>query len=409
VIPNSIPQPVLVSMALAAIVVLVYFLARRRADADASASTGAVDGEKSDQGADADATTDAASTAATASSSGDAATTADTKSPDTTTAATKNKKDRPPRIAPVAAELPKIAYDEDADVEPTLLGAAADAGAEPKRITFSPPTQKIVYDEDAADDEPTHSGAMILVTATAQTDKGNRRKRNEDSLLAREDQGIFVVADGMGGYRGGEIASQLAVTTIERAFSTKSFDGPAHDTIPPRASELARAIQMANEAIFQKASGDKMLEGMGTTICAARFSANKQRVYIGHVGDSRVYRLRHGKLRQMTSDHTMQELGVKGDGAAHLSRAVGVWPVVPIDIVLGKPHPGDVYLLCSDGLSKMVRDAQIEEVLLSSGTPEVAAEELVKAANERGGKDNITGIVVRVDDPAKSDRPRVAA
>ena len=367
---NSI-QPALVVVALAAAVVVVYFLARRRAGA-------------------APAPVSTASTAAPAPAPAPA---------QATEAAAK-----PPRIVPSSPELPKIAYDEDADVEPTLLGRV-----EEKRTTYSPPTQKIVYDDDAADDEPTHSGAMILVTATAQTDKGNRRKRNEDSLLAREDHGIFVVADGMGGYRGGEIASQLAVTTIERAFSTKSFDGPEHDTIPPRASELARAIQMANEAIFQKASGDKQLEGMGTTICAARFSANKQRVYIGHVGDSRVYRLRSGKLRQMTSDHTMQELGVKGDGAAHLSRAVGVWPVVPIDIVLGKPQPGDVYLLCSDGLSKMVRDAQIEELLRASATPEVAAESLVKAANDHGGKDNITVIVVRVDDPAKSDRPRVAA
>jgi len=306
-----------------------------------------------------------------------------------------------PSLSP---DLPKIAYDEDADIDPTLLGTR-----ESKRPTYSPPTQRIIYDEDAADDEPTHSGAMILVTATAQTDKGARRKRNEDSVLAREEQGIFVVADGMGGYRGGEIASQLAVTTIDRAFATKSFDGPVHDTIPPRASELARAIQMANEAIFEKASGDKLLEGMGTTISAARFSANKQRVYIGHVGDSRVYLLRGGKLRQMTSDHTMQQLGVTGSGAAHLSRAVGVWPVVPIDIVLGKPKPGDMYLLCSDGLSKMVSDARIEELLRGSATPEVAAERLVSAANESGGKDNISVIVVRVDDPAKSNRPRAAA
>lgn len=300
--------------------------------------------------------------------------------------------------------LPKIGYDEDADVEPTLVGAQ-----EQRRPSYSPPTQKIIYDDDAADDEPTHSGALILVTATAQTDKGVRRKRNEDSLLASEDQGIFVVADGMGGYRGGEIASQLAVTTIERAFSTKSFDGPEHDTIPPRASELARAIQMANEAIFDKASVDKQLEGMGTTICAARFSPNKQRLYIGHVGDSRVYRMRQGKLRQMTSDHTMKELGVSGAGAAHLSRAVGIWPVVPIDIVLGKPQPGDLYLLCSDGLSKMVHDDEIEAVLRRNPAPAVAVEELIKVANEHGGKDNVTVIVVRVDDPAKSDHPRVAA
>lgn len=306
-----------------------------------------------------------------------------------------------PRPAPPASmSLPSLDFEEDRDVEPTLVGAAAK-----KRTTYSPPTQRIVYDEDAAIDEPTHPGALILVTATAQTDRGVRRKRNEDSLLAKAEQGIFVVADGMGGYRGGEIASDLAVTTIERAFSTKHFDGPAHDTIPPRASELARAIQMANEAIFEKASTDNKLEGMGTTVCAARFSTNKQRLYIGHVGDSRAYCLRDGKLRQMTSDHTMKELGVSGEGAAHLSRAVGVWPVVPVDIVLGKPQPHDVYLLCSDGLSKMVDDETIERTLRDNADPQAAANKLIELANERGGKDNVTVIVVRVDDPVTSKRP----
>ena len=365
---NSIPEIASVSVALVAVVLVVYFLARRRSGP-------------------------AAETAAPAAAT------------DATPALPVVAAPKPFRDAS-SPDLPKIGYEDDADIEPTLLGPVAE---QKRTTTYSPPTQRIVYDDDAADDEPTHAGAMILVTGTAQTDKGTRRKHNEDSLLAREDQGIFVVADGMGGYRGGKIASHIAVTTIERAFSEKSFDGPMHDTIPPRASELARAIQMANEAIFEKAAGDKQLEGMGTTICAARFSTNKQRLYIGHVGDSRAYRLRGGELRQMTSDHTMHALGVQGDGAAHLSRAVGVWPVVPIDIVLGKPHPGDIYLLCSDGLSKMVRDNLIEEVLRSSGTPEAAAEALVTAANEHGGKDNITVIVVRVDAPAKSGRPRAAA
>lgn len=304
-----------------------------------------------------------------------------------------------------APELPKIGYDEDADVEVTMVGAQVQR----KRGILSPPTQKIVYDEDALVDEPTHSGALILVTATAQTDKGKRRKRNEDSVLARADQGIFVVADGMGGYRGGEIASKLAVATIERAFATQTFDGPEDDAIPRRASELARAIQMANEAILEHAEGDKNLEGMGTTICAARFSANKQRLYVGHVGDSRIYCYRNGKLRQMTTDHTMKDLGVTGDGAAHLSRAVGVWPVVPIDIVLGKPQPGDVYLLCSDGLTKMVTDEDILAVLRASTSPTTVVDALVNAANDHGGKDNVSVIVVRVDDPATSDHPRVAA
>ncbi|CAN5924030.1 hypothetical protein BH11MYX4_BH11MYX4_58280 [soil metagenome] len=313
-----------------------------------------------------------------------------------------------PKAVPVAAEsgpsMVRIDYEEDAENEPTKVG-------EPKkaRTSVAPPTQKIMYDEDAAVDEPTHSGALILVTATAQTDKGLRRKRNEDSVLAREEEGIFVVADGMGGYRGGEIASKLAVSTIERAFVTKTFDGPLDDAIPRRASELVRAIQMANEAILERAEADDQLTGMGTTICAARFSANKQRLYVGHVGDSRVYIFRNGKLRQMTSDHTMKDLGVVGEGAAHLSRAVGVWPVVPIDVVFGKPQPGDLYVLCSDGLTKMVSDEDIRSVLATSAAPSVVAEALVKAANDHGGKDNVSVIVVRVDDPATSDRPGVAA
>jgi PPM family protein phosphatase len=314
-----------------------------------------------------------------------------------------------PAAVPVAAEsgpeMIRIDYEEDAENEPTKIGQHGKR----ERVSISPPTQTILYDEEAAVDEPTHNGALILVTATAQTDKGLRRKRNEDSVLSREDEGIFVVADGMGGYRGGEIASKLAVNTIERAFVTQTFDGPLDDAIPRRASELVRAIQMANEAILERAEGDNQLAGMGTTICAARFSANKQRLYVGHVGDSRVYCFRNGKLRQMTSDHTMRDLGVTGEGAAHLSRAVGVWPVVPIDVVFGKPQPGDLYVLCSDGLTKMVTDESIRAVLAASPEPSVVAEALVKAANDHGGKDNVSVIVVRVDDPATSQRPGVAA
>jgi len=309
----------------------------------------------------------------------------------------------PPSAASGPAMI-RIDYDEDVELEGTKVGPTKRG-----RASVSPPTQKIVYDEDAAIDEPTHSGALILVTATAQTDKGLRRKRNEDSVLSREEDGIFVVADGMGGYRGGEIASKLAVSTIERAFVTQTFDGPLDDAIPRRASELVRAIQMANEAILERAEGDNQLTGMGTTICAARFSANKQRLYVGHVGDSRVYCFRNGKLRQMTSDHTMSNLGVTGEGAAHLSRAVGVWPVVPIDVVFGKPQPGDLYVLCSDGLTKMVTDEDIGLVLATNAAPSVVAEALVKAANDHGGKDNVSVIVVRVDDPATSNRPGVAA
>ena len=314
-------------------------------------------------------------------------------------AAVPNAKAAAPAPAPAAAApasngglLPKIDYEEDESVEPTKLEQRA-TGA------LAPPMQRIVYDEDAAVDEPTHPNALILVTATGQSDKGKRRKRNEDSVLAREEDGLFVVADGMGGYNGGEIASKLAVETIDHAFAEQEFAGPADDAVPRRASELARAIQMANEAIFQRAGTDKLLEGMGTTICAARFSPTKQRVYVGHVGDSRIYVFRDGVLKQMTSDHTMESMGVAGAAAGHLSRAVGVWPVVPVDIVLGKPRPGDLYVLCSDGLSKMVSDDVIQRILASSESPKAAVEKLIDEANERGGKDNVSVIVVRVDEP----------
>lgn len=300
--------------------------------------------------------------------------------------------------APVATALPtipRIDFEEDEEVEPTLVGKKPE-----QRLVIQPPAFKIVYDNDAAEDEPTQARALIFVSAQAQTDRGLRRKRNEDSLLVRNDEGLYVVADGMGGYNGGEIASGLAVKTIDEAFTESRFEGVPHATIPARASELARAIQMANVAIQSRAESDRELTGMGTTICAARFLARKQRLYVGHVGDSRLYRLRNNELAQMTSDHTMRDFGVTGADAAHLSRAVGVWPTVPIDVIVGKPEPGDVYLVCSDGLTKMIDDDRIRETLLASADPSRVVDELIKAANDSGGKDNVTVIVVRVDPPA---------
>lgn len=290
--------------------------------------------------------------------------------------------------------LPQIEYEEDTDLDPTKVG---ERKKEPEPV--QPLTTMLVYDEDARTDEPTKATALILLSATAQTDKGLRRKQNEDSLLVREDDSLFVVADGMGGYRGGQIASTLAVETLAKAFASRSFRGTPPEALPRQAAELAQAIQMANVAILEHASSDKKLAGMGTTICAARFSPNKQRLYIGHVGDSRCYRMRDGALTQMTADHTMKEHGVTGAEAAHLSRAVGVWPVVPIDVVLAKPLPDDSYLLCSDGLTKMVPKEAITEILKSEASPAQAVEKLVEAANKRGGLDNITVILVRVRAP----------
>jgi protein phosphatase len=303
-----------------------------------------------------------------------------------------------PPIPSAAQERSMVSfeYEEDDEIDPTRVGSHA---ARVKRGRLQPPVQKIVYDDEAETDEPTRAESLFLVSATAQTDRGLRRKQNEDSLLVLESDNLYVVADGMGGCRGGATASQLAVKTISDTFREKKFDGPPHENVPREATELARAIQMANDAILETAESNKELRGMGTTLCAARFSPNKRRVYLGHVGDSRCYRLRDGVLTQMTADHTMESLGMEGPLGAQLSRAVGIWPTVPIDVVMGVPMAGDVYLLCSDGLTKMLSDELIGSVLRSEKNPKAIANGLVAAANARGGKDNITVVIVHVVGP----------
>jgi protein phosphatase len=310
------------------------------------------------------------------------------------------------RFVPPAPAVPNI----DAPAVPVLR--VSDEGADEDdddghpssgRVpTMQPPAMPIAYDDDAIVDEPTANSPLILVSAVGQTDRGRRRKRNEDSLLVLKDQALFVVADGMGGYNGGEVASKLAVDTIQQAYQQHQFQGAKHESLPRRASELARAIQMANDAIRAEAKKDPKLVGMGTTVVAARFALKKQRLYIGHVGDSRVYRLRNNQLSQMTADHTLEQLGVPGAISTHLSRAVGVWSTVQVDVIFGKPLANDVYMLCSDGLNKMISNEKIEEILRAEKNPTAAVERLVATANEAGGRDNVSVIVVRVVDPSSA-------
>jgi protein phosphatase len=302
----------------------------------------------------------------------------------------------------------RLAAEDDEDVDPTRIAAQKPSGperaAERERPTALPKIVPIIHDPEVRlpETEATH----FLVHARAQTDPGLRRKRNEDSLLVLEQAGVFVVADGMGGYAGGEVASATAVQTIEQAYRRRTFAGIPHDLLPADASELARSIQMANDAILETARRNPDLTGMGTTVCAARFSDNLRRLYIGHVGDSRCYRLRGGLFRQITRDHTMADHGATGAEARQLSRAVGVWPTVPVDVVIVAPVVGDVYLLCSDGLTKMLDDEDIGEVLAREEDPRVAVETLVTTANSHGGKDNISVILVRVVPPSWSPRLR---
>jgi len=287
-------------------------------------------------------------------------------------------------------DVPQIGAEEDDDVEPTRIGRLV------KDDAIQPIVEKIVFDDGAGKAPEGSAASLLVVYALSQTDTGKRRKQNEDSFLVLEGESVYVVADGMGGHRGGQYASKLAVKTVGGAFEAKSFDAPPHADIPLEASELARAMQMANAAIFHEAKMRPELTGMGTTLCAARFTRDMRRLYLGHVGDSRCYRLRDGVMKQMTNDHTMADYGVAGPEGAHLSRALGVWPTVPIDMVMAEPKLGDVYLLCSDGLTKMVPDTTIATQLLHEEDPKAAVERLVFFANAAGGKDNITIILLRV-------------
>jgi serine/threonine protein phosphatase PrpC len=248
------------------------------------------------------------------------------------------------------------------------------------------------------DDEPTGPNALILVTAVGRTDPGLKRKHNEDAYAILEDHHLFVIADGMGRHAAGEVASRLCVEAISEAFRTSEFGPPREPPLPRRAAKLRGATLLANERILAAAADNDAYAGMGTTVVSAYFSANNQRVYIAHVGDSRCYRLRGGSLTQLTTDHTLGAAGIQGKTAAILSRAIGVEPDVEVDVTSEAPVPGDIYLLCSDGLSRMVPAPEIEATLVATRDLEDATKTLTDLANRGGGRDNITVILVRVDD-----------
>lgn len=256
----------------------------------------------------------------------------------------------------------------------------------------------LIFEDEAEIDEPTAPMARILMSSQGHTDRGRFRARNEDSLLMLREHSVFVVADGMGGHHGGDVASDLAVKTLDHVYSQRAFQGSVESTrpIPRRARDLAQAIQLANHAVYMRANDDPTLSEMGTTLVAARFSPRKQRVYIGHIGDSRCYRVRDGAIRQLTKDHTMASIGMHGPHGQRLVRAVGIGSSVTIDLIVDKPRPNDVYLLCSDGLPKMVSDSEMLGVVRERPDLDLAVRGLIELANERGGKDNVTVILVRV-------------
>ncbi len=300
--------------------------------------------------------------------------------------------------------------------------SAAEPSAQPSRDKRLPSHHEIRDEVSAGgsaefpvdveeEEEPTGPNALILVTAVGRTDPGLKRKHNEDAYAILEDHHLFVIADGMGRHAAGEVASQLCVDAISEAFRTGTFGTPGQAAaLPRRAAKLRGSILLANQRVLTAANENDQYNGMGTTVVCAYFSQNNQRVYIAHVGDSRCYRLRGGKFVQLTTDHTLGAAGIKGVSASVLSRAVGIEENVEIDVTMESPLPGDIYLLCSDGLSRMVQNEEMQATLESAPTLEEATKVLIDKANQGGGRDNITIILVRVDDARiLSSKMRAAA
>ena len=250
--------------------------------------------------------------------------------------------------------------------------------------------------------------AVVRYTAAAQTDRGRKRPSNEDAFGFSVEHGIYIVCDGMGGAAAGEVASSIAVDEVLRHLTARREAG---SSLP----ELAeKAISAANQAIFSRAQRNRKLNGMGTTLVA--LVVEEQHVWVLNVGDSRCYRLRSGRLEQLTLDHSLVEEQVRLGRMSHsealrsplrniITRALGTQEFVTPDCFQFEAEPGDVFVLCSDGLTRELTDKTIESILTSSaasnGSPRNGSSlqdrcaQLVEAARKAGGHDNITSVLVQ--------------
>ena len=241
--------------------------------------------------------------------------------------------------------------------------------------------------------------AVVRYTAAAVSDRGRKRPSNEDAYGFSIEAGVYLVCDGMGGAAAGEVASTTAVDEILRLLTQRKEE---KETPLPDAAQSA--ICEANETIFTRAQRNHRLSGMGTTLVA--LATHEQRVWVLNVGDSRCYRLRDGKLERLTHDHSLVDeqvrLGQLTPAQAETSpmrnvitRAVGTQDEVAADLIEFVAMPGDLYLLASDGLMREVNDEQIAGMLRAAGDLEETLAQLIGAANEAGGHDNITCVLAR--------------
>ena len=250
----------------------------------------------------------------------------------------------------------------------------------------------------------------MRIETGARTDLGRVRKNNEDCYQIDPSLNLFVLSDGMGGQAHGEVASALAVQTVvthcqqgENSRATPVFGEPEPD-VSERTNRLTSAIRLANRKVFEAANANPEQQGMGATIVAAWI--NGQKLSLAHVGDSRAYLLRTGSLDQITADHSLLAEKVRvgamtpqeadaSELQSVLTRAVGTTSEVEVDTDEQVLLSGDTLLLCSDGLTRMVTDPEIASTLLTGTSAQEAADRLVELANENGGVDNISVIVLR--------------
>ena len=244
----------------------------------------------------------------------------------------------------------------------------------------------------------------MTIELRAAVDPGRARSNNEDSVAIDDSVALAVLADGMGGYNAGEVASNMATTFIRAELGRwlREASSQASDAEVKRAMDIC--VDNANRAIFNAANANPQYAGMGTTLVVAVFRDN--RLLLGHVGDSRCYRLRAGRLQQITRDHSLLQEQIDAglitpEQAAFsinknlVTRAVGVEDTVMLEIHQHDVLPNDAYLMCSDGLSDMLPDIAIAQLLLQNESMDEANSALIAAANDAGGKDNISVVLAR--------------
>lgn len=251
------------------------------------------------------------------------------------------------------------------------------------------------------------------IVAAGLSDVGQQREHNEDSFVILPEFDLYIVADGMGGHRAGDVASKMATNTIASFFQATAKEDatwPFHfdPHLSVEENRLITGIKVANKRIFEASARYREVNGMGTTVVGALVSRERGRMYVAHVGDSRCYRVRGSDITLLTRDHSLlnEYLLVMPDMTPEqreglpknvITRALGMQDWVDVDLVPEQPQTGDVYVLCSDGLSGMITDEDILASVNGAGEDmEAAARVLVQRANEEGGEDNVTVVVMRI-------------